>query len=469
MPTHHAVVLGGGLAGTLVAHALAEHVDQVTIVERDDLPTGPEPRKGMPQGRHTHVFVEAGYTALEDLLPGILAELRARGARQLSHPDRILMNGPQGWRHRLPAMAGVLSASRALTDHAVRQRVLAHPRITVAPPTTVVGLLGDRRRVSGVRLRDRGATDTRRLTADLVVDTTGRSTKTHTWLTELGMPPVHSASIDPGLRYATRVYQAPPTAPETFPIVLIQPDPTVRRSVAAMLTPIEDHRWILTMVGPHHDPPPTDEADIDAFLRSQRDPVIADLVAVATPLTPLHGFANTVNRRHYYERTRSWPEGLLIAGDAYATFNPIYGHGMAVAAMTARALRDRWHRHHPLLPGACRRAQRHIARVTRPAWQLATAADLREPHTTTTGKPPGRLSRLQYAYMDRLFAALPGRPDLLRAQVRVLALLDSPLRLFAPGAALAVLRGPLDTALAEVPLTEEELRVLKPGDEFSGD
>ncbi|MBB4679094.1 NAD(P)/FAD-dependent oxidoreductase [Crossiella cryophila] len=470
MPTQHAVVLGGGLAGMLAAHVLAEHVDTVTIIDRDELPEGPEHRKGTPQARHTHVFVEGGYTALEDLLPGIVEELTGLGAQRLNHPTTILMRTPAGWRERLSPEAGVLSASRALTDWVVRRRVLAHPRITVAAPATVVGLLGDRRRVSGVRLRDRGATDTRRLTADLVVDATGRSSHTHEWLAEFKMPTVHREHIDSGIRYSTRVYQAPPGTPAGFPLLVVQSDPHSNRpAVAGMLSPIENDRWIVTVVGPKHDPPPTTEAEYQPFLRGLPDPVLADLVAAATPLTPPHGFANTANHRHFYERARFWPDGLLVLGDAYATFNPIYGHGMATAALAARALRRRWQRHHPLLPGSARRAQRTIARVTEPAWRLATAQDLRLPHTTTTGRAPGKLARLNYRYADRMVAAIPGRPDILRTNLRVLTLLASPLRLFSPRMIWQVLRGPRGAYLPEVPLTAAERKILTPANGTTAD
>ncbi|MCO1576233.1 FAD-dependent monooxygenase [Crossiella sp. SN42] len=470
VPTHHAVVLGGGLAGILAAHVLAEHVDTVTIIDRDDLPEGPEHRKGTPQARHTHVFVEGGYAALEDLLPGITDELTGLGAHQLHHPADILVRRPTGWRDRMAPEVGIISASRALTDWAIRRRVLAHPRITVAPPATVVGLLGDRRRISGVRLRDRGATDTRRLTADLVIDATGRSSHTHDWLTELKLPAVHREHIDSGIRYATRVYQAPPGTPATFPLLLVEPNPASDRpAVAGMLSPIEDDRWILTLVGPKHDPPPTDEDGYPPFLRSLADPILADLIAAATPLTPPYGFANTANHRNFYERARFWPDGLLVLGDAYATFNPIYGHGMATAVLAAHALRRRWQRHHPLLPGAARRSQRAIAKVTEPAWRMATAQDLRLPHTTTTGRHPGRLAKLNNRYADRMIAAIPGRPDLQRASLRVFALLDSPLRLFTPRVLWQTLRGPRGQYLPEAPLTPEERRILTPASETTAD
>jgi hypothetical protein len=81
-----AVVLGGSMAGLLVARVLADHFDQVSIVERDALPDNAEPRKGVPQGRHLHgllkptlIDVPWQMTTLEDFrYPEVIGE-RPRG------------------------------------------------------------------------------------------------------------------------------------------------------------------------------------------------------------------------------------------------------------------------------------------------------------------------------------------------------------------------------------------------------
>lgn len=44
-----AVIVGGGLAGMLSAAALAGHCDEITVIEQDTLPTGPQPRKCLPR------------------------------------------------------------------------------------------------------------------------------------------------------------------------------------------------------------------------------------------------------------------------------------------------------------------------------------------------------------------------------------------------------------------------------------
>ena len=73
------------MTGMLAAAVLADFAD-VRIIERDVLPDGPHPRKGLPQARHAHVLWSGGVKALDDLLPGIVGELVDQGA----HTPRIM-------------------------------------------------------------------------------------------------------------------------------------------------------------------------------------------------------------------------------------------------------------------------------------------------------------------------------------------------------------------------------------------
>lgn len=67
----HAVVIGGSMAGLFNARVLADYFEQVTLIERDRFPEGPEFRKGVPQSRHIHVFMAGGREIAERLFPGI--------------------------------------------------------------------------------------------------------------------------------------------------------------------------------------------------------------------------------------------------------------------------------------------------------------------------------------------------------------------------------------------------------------
>jgi len=75
-----AVVIGGGYAGLVTARVLADHFDEVTILERDpvDETTGVHPH--VPQGYHAHAMLAKGSEILETLFPGLRAELQDLGA-----------------------------------------------------------------------------------------------------------------------------------------------------------------------------------------------------------------------------------------------------------------------------------------------------------------------------------------------------------------------------------------------------
>lgn len=76
----HALVIGGSMAGLLAARVLLNHFDRVTIVERDRLLEQPTLRQGVPQASHVHVLLTQGQRILEQLFPGLEAELTAAGA-----------------------------------------------------------------------------------------------------------------------------------------------------------------------------------------------------------------------------------------------------------------------------------------------------------------------------------------------------------------------------------------------------
>ncbi len=74
------VVIGASAAGLFAAAGAYGAGAEVTVLERDGLPDGPEPRAGVPQGRQPHVFLYRGLLAAEQLLPGLRQDLLDAGA-----------------------------------------------------------------------------------------------------------------------------------------------------------------------------------------------------------------------------------------------------------------------------------------------------------------------------------------------------------------------------------------------------
>ncbi|MET8757648.1 FAD-dependent monooxygenase [Lentzea sp. NPDC004782] len=436
MAPTHAVVLGGGLAGMLAASVLVRHFDEVTVVERDKLPDGPGTRSGVPQARHAHLLMSGGARAIESLLPGTLDALSAAGAHRIGVPNDLVSLSAQGWVPRFPEMQFIVSCSRGLLDWVVRTQALRDTKISVLTGTEPVSLLGDRHAVSGVLVEDRVSREQISLEANLVVDATGRGSRLPAWLESFGLPAVHSESVDSGLAYATRIFQAPPSATSGFPIVNVQANPRdPHPGCTATLLPIEDGRWLVTLSGTRGGEPSTDESEFVAFARSVRNPVVGELIADATPLSPVYGSHSTANRRMFYERMKSWPVGLLALGDAVATYNPVYGHGMSVAAQSAQALDAGLSAGH-----SSQRIQRGIGKVVDGAWAMATNQDILYPGAV--GKPLPLAGRVLQRYVDRLVRTATTEMAVTRAFLEAFTLSGPMAKLVSPKVVWATLRGP---------------------------
>ncbi|MFE1928014.1 FAD-dependent oxidoreductase [Streptomyces asoensis] len=412
--TTRAVVLGAGMAGMLAATALARHVDAVTVLDRDRLPGDADPRRGVPQARHTHVLWSGGARVIESLLPGTTDRLLDAGAHRIGLPEDLVSLTAYGWQRRFPETQFMIAASRSLLDWTVRDRAGADPRITVTGDTDIIGLRGDASAVTGVTYKPRREGTVSVLDADVVVDATGRGSPVKRWLAALGLPPVQEDVIDSGMAYATRIFRAPPGARKKFPLVSVYADH--RAGVPGrngILLPIEDGRWMVTLSGTRGGEPPTTEEGFTAYLRTLRHPLIADLVERAEPLTGVQASRSTANRRLYYDRLVEWPDGLVVLGDAVAAFNPVYGHGMSAAALSAAALGATL-AGRGLRPGTARAVQRAVGAVVDTPWSLGTSQDICYPDVLARTDDP-RLTR--HAAQRRAQADLIGTAALADAAV----------------------------------------------------
>lgn len=438
-----AVVLGGGLAGLLAAAALARRMDEVVVVERDVFPDEPKPRRGLPQGHHSHILMRGGVEAFEKLAPGTIAKLYQAGAKKRGLPYQALARGPEGWMERLETDAYLLLSSRDLLDHVVREQVLASDRITVVESTRVIGLVGDRAKVTGVRIEN-GAQQQSIIRADLIVDATGRGSDAPRWLVGLGLPPVQEDLVDAGIVYVSRWFEAPAGTRDDFPGVMIQMQTgTGKPGQGAGLLPMENGRWILSLFGSRGGEPPNDPEGFARFARERHHPIIADLVAQATPVGPIRTYRNIADRRRRFDKL-SMPEGFVVIGDAASALNPVHGTGMSVAAQCALVLGAELDRG-GLRPGFAKRAQAAISKVNGGAWQLAVGTDQGLPDLRTNVKlRGGDFANKMAARVARVGC---GNRDVINTVFSVASLCAPMSRMASPGFLWQVLRGPKSPAL----------------------
>jgi 2-polyprenyl-6-methoxyphenol hydroxylase-like FAD-dependent oxidoreductase len=430
-----AIVIGGSVAGLAAAGALSRHFARVTLIERDDYPSEPAARKGTPQARHVHVLLKQGEAALERLFPGFFDELEGRGAQRVDTAGDARWYYYGGWKARFKSGIEMVSQSRPLLEWSLRRRVGALVNTDVMGGD-VQGLESSDGRVTGVRLRRKdGASDgLETVAADLVVDASGRGSRTPHWLESLGVgaPPESEVKVDVG--YATRFYERT-EAQRDWTALLCHPRFPDKR--CGVLLPIENGLWMLTLVGWFGDHPPANEAEFLAWARSLAIPDLYEAVRDAKPVSEiaLHRFPS--NRRRHYERVSRMPDGLVVLGDAACSFNPVYAQGMATSALGASALES-------LLAeegGAARagfsqRFQARLARITDSPWLLATGEDFRSDEAI--GERPAFMPLLGW-YTARVHQLTWRDPFAAKRFLEVMHLVRPPSALFHPRVALRAL------------------------------
>jgi len=427
----HAVVVGASVAGLLTARVLADGFDRVTVVERDELPPEPVARDGAPQARQPHVLQEAGRAIIEDLFPGYGEDLRAEGGLIIDGATEFNFYDEGGYVADPPARMPLYAGSRPLLEYVVRDRLSAVDGVQLRDDSRVVDYRtrDDGDAVTGVDVRGNGSEEA--LAADLTVDATGRVSRTPTWLEEQGYAPPEVAEVTVDLAYSTttverdgddrRAFWAPASPPHT-------------RGGGAL--PIEDGRRQVLMHGVHGDEPPRDADEFRAFAETLQIPELAAILEDNELLSgEVDYYPFPSNRRRYYESLERFPDGLLVVGDAIASFNPIYGQGMSVAALHALVL------HHTLadggLGGLALAFFDDVEPIVDVAWLMAVGGDFQFPQTTG---PKPRGTGLMGRYLSRLTRKAHTDEELAERFLRVIMMEKPPTTLFQPGVLWRVLR-----------------------------
>ena len=422
------------MAGLLAARVLSDHFDEVVLLERDVLPSDAADRKGVPQGRHAHALLSSGRQTLEDLFPGFADELIARGGLRIELKQvRWFDNG--GYQARASGLQA-LGASRAFLENHVRTRLRALRNVKISDATDVDSLVmsRDNRRVEGIRVvKKNGGPEA--LPCQLTVDATGRGSQTPAWLQAAGYPRPVEDVVTVGLGYSTRIFRRKPSDFDGDRAVIVPSAPPDRRG-AAMLA-LEGDRWVVTLFGMLGDHPPTDHQGYLDFARTLPAPDVYNLVRDAEALTDPLPFKYPASCRRRYETLDRFPEGYLVFGDAICSFNPIYGQGMSVAALQARALAS------SLNSGSDGLAKRFFtaaAKVVDNPWLMAVGGDLRYP---AVEGPRTAMGNFVNWYLAKLQIASRRDPALTLAFHTVANLLAEPPTLLKPDIAFRVARGNL--------------------------
>ena len=380
------VVIGASFAGLFAAAAAQRAGRRVLIIERDQLIDDASERPGVPQGGQPHVLLHRGLLAIEGLLPGLRAELIEAGGIPMDTGDLAWLS-PDGWLPTGDPIYEIVSLSRPLLELAVRRRVRALPGIDLLTGARITGIrpVDGRRwevRSTAARSSESGPEPEQAITAGVVVDASGRTSRLPHWLADIGVVVPEPTVVEAHLGYATRRYRCPTRSPLEIGIIIAATPETER---GALALPVENGEWLVGAAGFGDQRPGRGPDEFDDYLRSLPDPALTDLTSMLEPVGDVRIYRQTANRRQNYSETDDWPAGLLVVGDALTAFNPVYGQGITVAACQAELLGVALDESSTAPAGGLltargtARLQRRLAKLADLPWSIATGEDVRYP------------------------------------------------------------------------------------------
>jgi 2-polyprenyl-6-methoxyphenol hydroxylase-like FAD-dependent oxidoreductase len=368
-----AVVLGGSIAGLLAARVLSDHAATVIVIERDDPGEGAESRPGVPHANQAHALLAGGLVQLERWFPGFTEQALAAGAGAAPlSARRFYFEGvlrPGG----SPAM--MLTATRPFFEAQIRRHTLSLPNVKTTK-ARVTGLEFDAGAVTGVRYESGGQEGVER--ADFVMDAMGRSSRLSEWLAQAGWerPAVRRTQVD--LNYACALLRCADGDPEVSAVMALRAPGNPAGMTGGVLHKVEGGRWLIGMGGYVDCRPGRTPEDFTRRCKAELPPEFGQ-VADNEILGEIKSFRHSESLRRDFHALSRLPARLAALGDAVASTNPVYGQGIASAALQAACLSE-YLRSDPDLAKPAREFFALQKIVVDAVWRTASGADLAWPH-----------------------------------------------------------------------------------------
>ncbi|WP_293961717.1 FAD-dependent monooxygenase [Sneathiella sp.] len=427
-----AIVTGSGFAGLLAARVLSDYFRQVVIVEKDDEPNAPLPRKGAPQGHHIHVLLNAGEQVLERLFPGIKSEMLEAGSQTAVLGSDVRWRVAGKW---MPPFDGGMTTffqTRPMLELVLRRRVSNVKNISFKYGTksTEYRLSENDSKITSVTLVDVKTGAESEEEADLFVETSGASTDIIQQLSAMGYPIPRESIVEPDFAYSSCLMEVPENWKWRYRCVLIYPK-APEETRAGAFVPVEGRKWMVTAAGYCGDYPPTTPEEFLEFLKSLPEADVHETVKSAKIVGEIRSFKFKKAIRRHFEELKSFPKGLVVLGDAVCRANPFFGQGITAAALEALALQknlENISKSGDSIPEAIARPFfKDVAQILDVSWEMAVGEDFKYP--TTKGKRPATFALTRW-FKDKVMAS--NDPEVAKQFYRVMHFAEPPTKLLTP-------------------------------------
>lgn len=425
------VVTGAGMIGLTTAVLLAKDGHAVTVLERD--PEGPPStevawddweRRGVNQFRMLHYLLPRWRKIAQVELPELVDALARAGAARFNPLDAI-PDEVTGGRRDEDAEVETITARRPVAESAIAPAAEATPGVTLRRGVAVAGLVTGAAangvpHVTGVVLES-GET----ITADLVIDATGRRSPLPAWLEAIGARRPVEHEEDLGFVYYGRHFRSGDGSLPALLGGLLQP----YDSLSILTLPADNGTWGVGLIASSKDATLRKLKDNDTWMRTLRAYPLAAHWGDGEPLDDVAVMAKIPDRdRRFVVDGVPVATGVLAVGDSWACTNPSLGRGISIGLIHAVALRD-------LLRSDAISDPRKLAL----AWEEATEATVRPWYDATVAFDRHRLAEIdaeiagvpyetddpQWEVTRALLYSAGQHPDILRGFLRFAAMLDT--------------------------------------------
>jgi len=422
MMQEKAIVIGGSIAGLLAARVLSDYFKEVILIEKDSYMENGKVRIGTPQANHIHILLVKGREILQDFFPELERDLIKKGANKIDFLNDIRYRLPSGWAPKFNSGIITFTCTRTLLENTIRHQIQKISKIKIEQGKQITSLVLEKSNKISLKTKEN-----EEIHGDLIVDCTGRNTKTPSWLEGIGFPKPRETKIDSFVRYSTRRY-IPPKKDRKWKMLVILNKPITNPRIGGIY-PIEDGKWLVGLYSIGKDYPPADEAGFLEFTKHLESRELYDALKDAVPDSEIYGYQVQGSRKYHYEEMSQWPENFIVLGDAVSIFNPYYGQGITSAALGAEALDDML-KNNKMKNDFTRKFQKRLATTVSLPWILGTSEDLRWP--TTVGKRPNTITRMVQNHAQKVLLLSPKSTLAAKSFQQMMHMIKSPAIIFHP-------------------------------------
>ncbi|NNL58784.1 MAG: 2-polyprenyl-6-methoxyphenol hydroxylase-like oxidoreductase [Nitrosopumilus sp.] len=424
-----AMVIGGSIAGLLAARVLSDHFKDIILIEKDSSMDDGKARIETPQANHIHILLVRGREILQGFFPELEKELLKKGANKIDFLNDSRYRLPSGWAPKFNSGIITFACTRTLLENTIRHQIQKIPKINIEQGEQITSFVLEKSNKISLKTKEG-----KEIHGDLIVDCTGRNTKTPTWLEDIGFPKPRETKIDSFVRYSTRRY-IPSKKDRRWKMLAILNKPITNPRIGAIY-PIEDGKWLVGLYSIGKNYPPTDEEGFLEFAQHLESRELYDALKDATPDSEIYGYQVQGSRKYHYEEMKQWPENFIVLGDAVSIFNPYYGQGMTSAALGAKTLDDML-KDNKVKKGFTRKFQKRLAKEISLPWILGTSEDLR--WSTTVGKRPNTITRMVQNHAQKVLLLSPKSKLAAKSFQQMMHMIKSPAIIFHPAILLQLI------------------------------